>query len=272
AEEVMSVCWPDYYADEKAQLQDRGMIDSLFSKDALDTLKEEQSVFRSRIKAGLVKVYQDSDKGSIKGESDIMSSLASDEARINQSGIVTRVVVYSDLGDQETPTKGKYSIDFGHAIFYVFGVSGSVSSHSAWEAAFKESNGLLAAFGSDLGISGDAPVEYARYGVEFETTKSKFFGDMVLFVTADGNLQDSYLSINDAIIGRVSLLTGILKSGSSGKMLQAKTVSGLATDEKGESLQVSGPDRLKGTIGHPGAIVTDTTQEALFEIVATPVQ
>jgi len=98
-----------------------------------------------------------------------------------------------------------------------------------------------------------------------------FLGDLVLLATADGQLQDSFISIKDSKKSRVSLLTGHSRLTNAKTIVLAETKSPLSTSASGETLELSGGAVLEGIIGHPGAKLQGTKREAVFKIKATPI-
>lgn len=270
AEEMWSGCWPAYTPAELKQIENRGTMTSFFSEDPLKKLPEEQAFFRRLVGGALGKIYAQGKAAPSRGKKNLLLALGADEDRFQNSGLMTRVILYSDMN---APTDGdKLSLDFANAVIYCFGVdSKQRAARNDWSKAFLRAHALIASFSSDLGITGGSPAAVYQYNLEFSTTKSNFLGDMVLLVSSDGRLQDSYLSIKSTNPPRASLLTGVFKKDEHNLVkLVANTEMGLATDEPNELIELSGHDTLNGQIGHAEFDLVGTNKPAVFELTAYP--
>lgn len=269
-EEVWSGYWPDYTASEKEKFRkEQSGVAGFFSKDPLKELPEEQQFFRNLLGGALGNIYKYGLGTGRSRSKKVMLALASDEDRFNKPGMVTRVIIYSDM--KSTPQKHKLSLDFGYSVFYVFGVDAEQTQHKAeWDKRFLDAHGLVAAFGSDLGMASGAPVSVKRYDLEFTTTKNDYLGDMVLLVTEDGKLQDSYAAIRSTSRPIASLIKGSCKFTGDTTKVNAETRIGLATYEDHEQIELSGHGVLNGFIGHP-EYKLENGNPAAFTLKATPV-
>ncbi len=270
-EEVWTGYWPDYTVKEKEKYkEDQSGVSGFFSKDPLKELPDEQQFFRNLLGGALGKIYKYGLGTGRSRSKKIMLALASDEDRFNKPGMVTRVVIYSDM--KTAPEEQKLSLDFGYSVFYVFGVGAEQTRHkSDWDKEFLNAHGLIAAFGSDLGMASGAPVSVLRYDLEFTTTNNDYLGDMVLLVTEDGKLQDSYAAIRSTSRPIASLIKGSCKITGDITKVNAETRMGLATYEDHEQIELSGQGLLDGFIGHPEYMLKNG-KPASFTLKATPVK
>ncbi len=270
SEEIWSACWPDYSREEKDKIsKEQGGISGFFSKNPLSSLEDEQRFFRSLLGNALGTVYERGQSRPATDGKRILSALASDEDRFNKSGMVTRVIIYSDMGS--LPLENNLSLDLGYSIFYIYGVDAKhAESREEWEKALMKAHGLLASFSYDLGITSGAPVKALRYNIDYSTTKNKYLGDLVLLVTGDGKLQDSYAAIRSSQDPLASVLRGSCKLSSGVIKINAVTRMGLATEDEHEQIELSGREVLNGIIGHPEYKLEGKNTPAKFKLTAYP--
>ncbi len=265
--EIWSGAWPGYTAVEAREIKDNRGIGSFFRKDPLDTLTEERAFFKTKLGSSLGQIYSKR-TSSTNGPKNILFTLASDEARFNQIGMVTRVILYSDM---ECEMKVKdLSVDFSNAIFYVFGInSKQLAQKKEWGKTLLSANGLLASFGNDLSLPAGSPQKVYHYSIKYTNlVDNVMLGDMILMVKQDGKMCDSYINMRSVSSPRASLLTGFVDESRKNIQVKAKSVGKLTSLVKGEIIELTGNGVLTGFIGHP-EFNAENNKPAVFKVTAT---
>jgi hypothetical protein len=286
AKAVWSGCWPDYTAEQRAEISKQNYV---FSKNPLDGLKEQQSLFQGYFAQSLTKIYTDGKRaaGQVRfvpenaPKKQILRSIASDDGRYSASQKTIRAIVYSDmmensdLGSVYDPLPDKFP-NYGErlgsrlrrSVFYAFGVAGDVDgagslpekARAFWSRAFEMMSATTGGFGSDLVVENRVPVSGVQFDLRTTMGDEKLEGKMSILVDRDGSLVDSWIGFD-----RLSIvsLTGKFKCEADACALDGATTKGLVTKNDSDAVALAGRSTdLSGQIG-----VKSTKQ--LFDLKAT---
>jgi hypothetical protein len=219
-----------------------------------------------------------------------------DESRFHSTRGNPRVILFSDMTEnseyanvqldgnfeklgQQVAEKLKFDSD--GATVYAFGVEGASGlakqwierTRDFWSAFFKQSNGYVVGFGSELNIPGSPAVVTRLYDVEVQVQGTPRFGRLRILADGKGQLQDSFLFFSSKAN---SLVEGsFVCRGADRCKLEAKTTAGTITLSPREEIILEGPvQKLIGRIGFPNDVIQgpdgpQLSSKALFEVSAT---
>jgi hypothetical protein len=284
---IWSGCWPDYTADQRAEISKKTYI---ISRSPLDGLIDQQHLFQGYFAQALTKIYNESKKPAAQArinpqsppKKQILRALASDDGRYAQNQKNIRAIIYSDLMENSElgsvykappdhfPNYGSVlGSRFRRTVFYGFGVASDVDNPGGlatqaklfWSGALGMMSAATASFGADLVVENRVPASYSAYELKLTLNGEPLEGKLVLLTDRDGELVDSWIGIERlSIVG----LAGKFRCEGENCVLDAATSRGLVTTSDSESLRlVSHGAQMTGQIG-----VKSTKQ--YFDLVATP--
>ena len=287
SQQIWSQCYPNYSAEEKAQIAKKSYF---FSGNPLNGLPTQEGFFMNGFGSALTTIFADAAKvshplndDSTQPENDeIIEAIASDGARFSQSLETVRAIVYSNLAQNSTlgnvfsktsPPPAdfgqKLGAYFGHSVFYFFGVGTGISnddtyladSKTFWTSAMTSMDSPIEGFGSDLNVPNEVPTASYRYDLNLNFSGTQLPGKASLLVDSDGNLIDSWVGINRLAFVGLAGTFSCSGANSSNCTLDATTDGGLTTKSASEDLVMNGDDSssLKGTDGVQGAVTFPIT-------------
>jgi hypothetical protein len=298
AKELWSACWPDYSQEKKDRL---GKERPIFSKHPLKILETQQSVFRTGLAGALTRAYESGRRPKPEVAShrearkkNLIASIMADESRFHLARNAPRVIIYSDMienseygnvqSDADYDKLGreiaeKLKFDSEGASVYVFGIDGASpqvkgsieKARDLWSSFFKQANGYLAGFGSELNIPASPAVLVATYDIEVLVQNVQRFGRLRILADAKGQLQDSFLFFSPK--ANASIDGTFVCRNADRCILEAKTTAGTVTLSPREELRLEGPvQKLAGRLGFPNDVIeggdTKNQTKAVFDVVA----
>lgn len=296
SKEVWKACYPDYSSNQKAVFEKETY---LFKPNPLTVLEKQQKVFDSELLKHLTDIYNSAKrpKGAARyaagnaPKKNLVRALVNDESRYSRRDKRTRVIMYTDAlekselydvfaGAPAAPAalaaKNKYGVNFGQAVFYIYGAGQSLSDPGDapsrakvfWEQFLKQTNAHVSGFGVELNSPTSRPIKTVDLDLEVVLSGRAAVGIISLMPDIDGALQDSFVSIS-SLTG--SAIEGTFTCNTSGKcFLKASTLSDLITDFPREEIKLDGPmDGMTGKVGVPNAYIEkNPNMPALIDIKA----
>lgn len=284
---IWSGCWPDYTADQKAEIAKKTYI---ISRSPLDGLADQQHLFQGYFAQALTKIYNESKKPPTQArinpqsppKKQILRALASDDGRYAQNQKNIRAIIYSDLmensdlGSVYKPLPGHFpnygsvlGSRFRRTVFYGFGVAadfdnpGGLATQAKlfWSGALNMMSASTGSFAADLVVENKVPVSFSAYELKLSLNGEPLEGKLGLMTDRDGELVDSWIGIERlSIVG----LTGKFRCDGDNCVLDGVTSRGLTTTSDSETVRLtSHGSQMTGQIG-----VKLTKQ--YFDLVATP--
>jgi len=286
--EIWQGCWPDYTVEKRLEISKNHYI---FSKNPLDELQEQQTLFKREIHAALSSIYNKSKRTDAQykftsekaPDKQILRALSSDEARFSNSANTIRAIIYSDMAEnsdlgspfkpqllpQSASFAEKLGTHFPRSVFYAYGVGEDVdltsdksfqeNSKAFWLSTLRRMSATIGGFGSDLSVANRIPVKSWKYELNMQYDNDQLDGKLSILTDNDGYIVDSWLGFNRL---NVSGLTGTFHCKPDQCKLDGETTSNLTTDGPSENLILSGnADSLNGTLGING-------RETLFTLTA----
>ena len=287
--EISIQCWPGYTKDQERELDDVGLIGSLFSADPRDHLDKQRILFFSDVRAAVAKAVAEAKISSKPKSLEYVRALSVDEARLGRMSMdkPLRVVLHggflerSNIGSIEDTEKPenmaqdavkRFGYRAGGAYFHMYGVSTGEAGEKAerfWGEFLHEAKGYLVSFGPELSLSGDMPEVFQTVNLDILITSPKERRSAVLSLSASkmGEMLDSSIvvanSFRSRIVGTFSCddPSDPCRSACSIKAEIQRSVLLKGADEK-ETIKLDGQGgELTGTMGIEGGKGTN-----MFEV------
>ena len=223
--EVSTQCWPGYTEDQNIELDNVGLLGSLFSADPRDHLDSQRRLFFSDIRAAVAKAIADARVSRKPKTLEYVRALSVDEARLGRMSRdkSLRVVLHgdflerSDIGSIEDADKPENMARdavkrFGYrargAYFHMYGVVSGGAAEKAgrfWDEFLHEANGYLASFGPELSLSGDMPEVFqtVHFDILLASPKEKRLAVLNLSASKSGELLDSSIVVANHFRSRI---------------------------------------------------------------------
>ena len=280
--EIWSGCWPEYTAAQRSEIEKQTY---LFSRSPLASLPEQKKFFMHDLDIALSSIYTATKRPASAAridpehppEKNIIRALASDEGRFSQGRRTIRAIVYSDLAENNdlgsvfkaTTEYENYGKKLGtylrRSVFYAYGLGEDIGGAATitdqarrfWLSALNSMNASVGGLGSDLNMQNAVPVSSRAFVLDLQNNGQALEGRLSILADADGNLLDSWIQV---LRLSTTSITGTFKcQGTSDDpvcKLNAKTTSGVVTQNAQEDVTLEGPARsgLSGQIGVKGAL------------------
>jgi hypothetical protein len=272
----------------------------VFSKQPLKILETQQAVFRQGFGAALTRIYTAERRpkremaANIDQKKTLIASIMADESRFHSGRGTARVIFYSDMWERSeyanvssgtgldklgNQISAKVKFDADGSSIYIFGVSDRSeqakviidNAREFWSAFFRQANGYIRGFGSELNIPASQPIVSLLYELEVKIKDTPRFGKLRVFSDSKGQLQDSFVYFTgDAN----SPIEGTFQCNTSDRCnLDARTLAGTVTLSSHEELKLNGTtQKLAGTLGFPNDLVAGEKSESVkanFDASAT---
>ena len=278
--EISTQCWPGYTENQNRELDNVGLLGSLFSADPRGDLDSQRRLFFSDIRAAVAKAIANAKVSRKPKALEYVRALSVDEARLGRLSRdkSLRVVLLgdflerSDIGSIEDTEKpedmARNAVKrFGYrargAHFHMYGVAIGGAGDKAerfWGDFFHEANGYLASFGPELSLSGDMPDTFQTVNLDIllASQNEKRSAVLNLATSKSGELLDSSIVVANHFRSRIAGTFSCddspdpCRSACSVEAEIQRAVLLEGTDKK-EKIRLSGPGiELSGTIGIEG--------------------